>query len=121
MKSLTIQSPRRGQSFTEWQQEWADTLIGRETFEAASAHGCGYSATTLELPAEWVADYHATANHATPFVVYSWGTPVAWVDALGRWVVPSVKFTISTTRTQNRVRSTLDYMGRGYRETIPAA
>jgi hypothetical protein len=115
MLKLTIQRPRRDQTFAEWRQEWADALTNRTPFEAASASGAGYLGITLQLPSEWHADYHRTADHPDSFVVYSWGTPVAWVGADDEWVIPSVKYSVSTNRTQNRARSTLLHLGRTYR------
>ena len=39
-------------------------------------------------------------------VIYSYSTPIAWLDA-GAWIVPNVRYSVTTSRTQNRARATL--------------
>lgn len=112
IKRLTAKMPRRGQSYTEWRDEWADALVGRDLFTAASITSHGYRYRTDQLPAEWVADYRATADHENSYVVSSYDTPIAWVDAEGNWVVPFVKYSRTTSNHQSRVTTALDHLDR---------
>lgn len=42
---------------------------------------------------------------AVGYVVYSYGTPIAWHDdALNEWVIPDVKYSSTTSRHQNVVK-----------------
>lgn len=46
----------------------------------------------------WLSRYYADAN-AIDYVIYSYHTPIAWHTPDG-WVIPPVKYSISTTRHQ---------------------
>lgn len=64
-----------------------------------------------QLPEEWDAD----AGHAM-YIVYHYGTPVAWIDERnGGWVVPEVTYSPQTSGVQNRIRK---YLGTGFRTTV---
>lgn len=39
-------------------------------------------------------------------VIYSYGTPIAWLDA-GAWIVPKVRYSAATSKTQYRARNDL--------------
>ena len=39
-------------------------------------------------------------------VIYSYGTPIAWLDA-GAWIVPKVRYSATTSRTQYKARTML--------------
>lgn len=58
-----------------------------------SGFGCG------RLPEE----YHSAVGGAE-YVVFSYGTPVAWRGGCGVWVVPDVSYSVTTSRHQGLVR-----------------
>lgn len=41
------------------------------------------------------------------YVVWSYDTPIAWVDSGGSWVIPDVKYSTTTSKHQNLVRMAL--------------
>jgi hypothetical protein len=52
------------------------------------------------------------------YVVYSYGTPIAWhlradyaAEAGHTWVVPAVKYSVTTSAHQNKIRTCLDAVG----------
>ena len=49
----------------------------------------------------WIAD--RTAGEVV-YVVYSYSTPIAWFTKRGEWVVPSEKYSHTTSRHQSIVR-----------------
>ena len=51
------------------------------------------------LPREWKPYFQADEPH---YVIYSYGTPIAWHGVRG-WVMPAVKYTLTTTRHQSTV------------------
>jgi hypothetical protein len=51
------------------------------------------------LPAEW----HATAKGSADYVVFSYGTPIAWREPGIGWVRPLVKYSVSTGRHQDTI------------------
>jgi hypothetical protein len=64
------------------------------------------------LPAEWA---ERLAADAPTYVVFSYSTPIAWVAADGRAVIPPVSYSNSTSKHQNYARHGLmDLTGFGY-------
>lgn len=51
------------------------------------------------LPREW----YVGAMFAT-YVVWSYGTPIAWIDADGAWQCPGVKYSVTTSKHQSTTR-----------------
>ena len=45
-------------------------------------------------------------RHEILQVIYSYGTPIAWLDA-GAWIVPKVRYSATTSRTQYKARTML--------------
>lgn len=39
------------------------------------------------------------------YVIWSYSTPVAWLDADGEWQVPDVRYSVTTGRQQSTVRT----------------
>ena len=56
-----------------------------------------------ELPAEYRAQFR---KDAPLYVIFSYDTPIAWYGELG-WVVPNVKYSVTTSRHQGIVRRAL--------------
>lgn len=65
-----------------------------------SSAGGGHVGGRSQLPRE----YHEAVRHAS-YVVYSYETPIAWRDGDGGWTVPDVKYSRTTSRHQNTVRT----------------
>ena len=46
------------------------------------------------------------------YVVYSYATPIGWFDlATGRWTVPAVKYSVTTSRHQHLLRAGIALLG----------
>ena len=43
-------------------------------------------------------------NYGPVFVVFSYATPIAWIDANGDATIPDVKYSVTTTRHQHTAR-----------------
>lgn len=41
------------------------------------------------------------------YVIYSYGTPIAWRDRRGEWTVPDVRYSVTTSKHQGKVRAAL--------------
>lgn len=79
--------------------------------EAFKTHGAmkaveippGYGYPTLgKLPAE----YKHSAERAA-YIVYSYQTPIAWWSESDGWTVPLVKYSVTTSVHQGKVRTAL--------------
>jgi hypothetical protein len=51
------------------------------------------------LPREYVESF----QRAT-FAVFSYATPIAWVDESGQWVIPDVRYSVTTSKHQSQAR-----------------
>ena len=57
------------------------------------------------LPRDWRDVLNAqTRAAAVDFVVYSYATPIGWHLKDGRWIVPDVSYSVTTSRHQGRLR-----------------
>lgn len=68
-----------------------------------------YGASTGRLawsPAgkEYAADLDRALAAGPVFVVYSYGTPIAWFTEADGWTIPDVKYSVTTSRHQSSVR-----------------
>jgi hypothetical protein len=91
-----------------------------DVLRSAGAEGAGHrprgaaavgpypvSGEVSQLPEVWKRD----AEYAS-YVVYHYGTPVAWVDSRdGGWVVPPESYSPTTTGVQNRISARLEGVG----------
>lgn len=78
----------------------------REPFKtsgALHAERTGYPSMG-RLPAE----HHASANEAD-YVIYSYGTPIAWHGPDG-WMFPDEKYSATTTRHQGKIFFVKDWV-----------
>ena len=65
-------------------------------------------AETGRLPSPWARRYDADSRSGgIVFAVRSYATPIAWVRADGRTVIPPVIYSPTTTRHQNLCRAWL--------------
>jgi hypothetical protein len=74
-----------------------------------------------QLPDEWRAVWH---NQEIDYVIYSYGTPIAWrtreahygnngLTYSHRWVVPDVRYSVTTSKHQGKVRTALSQITGG--------
>lgn len=59
--------------------------------------------STGSLPEPYRSQFFATAGDIL-YVVYSYFTPIAWFSDSKGWVVPDVKYSVTTSRHQGVVR-----------------
>lgn len=59
----------------------------------------GYTHGTGILPRKLAAIFYARRDSITQ-VIYSYGTPIAWLDA-GAWIVPDVTYSVTTSKHQS--------------------
>lgn len=65
--------------------------------------------TMGRLPEEYVKILRSQQEtHTVHFVIYSYGTPIAWVLYSGSWVVPDVYYSTSTKHHQDVVKVAID-------------
>lgn len=103
-------------------------MAGRD-FKTGAMHGesddgYGFGSGTGRLPEDW---RQVFKEDSPDYVVYSYATPIAWHvpddgdDGGARWVIPDVKYSPTTTRHQNLVRTALVFDREPYRETVEEA
>jgi len=99
MKKLNTRSP--------W-QAFMDLLIfppvsfethGNLSGETATP---GYPKQIGRLPEQ----YHDDISRAA-YLVYSYGTPIAWMYADGEWTMPGEKYSQTTSQHQSKIRTAL--------------
>lgn len=98
--------------------EFSPYVLGREAFKT---HGA-LRAEGPQMPGYWTEgelprEFYASLARAD-YVVYSYRTPIAWhlrgdyaAEAGHTWVVPAVKYTVTTTAHQNKIRTVLGSVG----------
>lgn len=97
--------------------ELSPYVRGREAFKTGGA----LSAVGPQMPGYWAEGrlhpvfFRSLAQ--ADYVVYSYGTPIAWhlrgdyaAEAGYTWIVPDVKYSVTTTAHQNKIRTCLDGM-----------
>ena len=77
-------------------------------FKASALSGSSFKKYTVDA-GRLNAEEYAKLNEATHgeewvYVVFSYGTPIAWRIDGGEWYVVSQKFTVTTSKHQNLVR-----------------
>ena len=50
---------------------------------------------------------HYTSAMLAAYIVWSYGTPIAWLDADGKWQIPEARYSVTTSRHQGTVSSAL--------------
>lgn len=60
--------------------------------------GLRYAGSTVHMPSSW-ARLYTERNHAgmVSTVIYSYNTPIAWLDADHGWIIPDVSYSITTS------------------------
>lgn len=88
--------------------EYAAYLRERRPFKTGGAlfaerRGAGGPAGYVgRLPERW-----RQSLEQAVYVVYSYGTPIAWVDTSGRWTQPDVHYSVTTTRHQSKIATAI--------------
>lgn len=82
-----------------------DAIRERRDFDT---HGAMWGVTaapggTGYLPAEYAASLKGL-RHRVTYTVYSYDTPIAWYVQDAGWVVPDVRYSVTTGRHQSAVR-----------------
>jgi hypothetical protein len=95
----------------------ADILTGTpEAFGGSSAlsgHAVNRWSETGILPND--AATHWVAGSPV-YAVYSYHTPIAWLTAGGEWIVPTARYSVTTSQHQGKVRAALSQVSGGYTE-----
>jgi hypothetical protein len=89
---------------------YRDVLARRESFTTSGAlRGLERPSTVAlgRLPREW----HTSALRAD-YVVYSYGTPIAWHGPSG-WVMPDERYSMTTSHHQGRIRPAISTLTDG--------
>jgi hypothetical protein len=87
----------------------ADILAGTpESFQGSNMHGEPSNGHVVF--GRLVTEYHPSVCTAT-YVVYSYGTPIAWRLRDDGWHVPAERYSVTTSKQQGRVRAALSYNG----------
>lgn len=81
----------------------ADGVREWRYFIHGNVSGTRECSTFGQLPQE----YWASARNAQ-YLIYSYQTPIAWVDSDGVWFVPDVRYSVTTTNHQSAVKSAID-------------
>lgn len=91
-----------------------DILVGTpEDFNSLSDSLKGYADTSPmwgKLPEEWITRMR---NDKVTYVIYSYNTPIAWKNAKGEWVVPNVRYSVTTSKHQGKVQTALSQISGG--------
>lgn len=75
-----------------------------DNFEIGNVRGGWYPDGT-GVPTGRLADGAAlTSTQGPVYVVYSYGTPIAWRPAGGAWVAPQTRYSVTTSHHQSLVR-----------------
>lgn len=103
-----------------WTQ-FTDPLIGRESFRTHGAlsgepmyvsnHFDGCYCINAHYMGSLPEHYWESFAHAS-YAVYSYETPIAWLNEDGVWIVPNIKYSNTTTAHQNKIRTALSWMGK---------
>lgn len=91
----------------------ANAILNREPFTTSGSLVGGYLDDkhiayigSGRLPEPWREKFFQ-AKHSVPwsdfYVVYSYGTPIAWWTKAGGWTVPDVKYSRTTTKHQGNL------------------
>jgi hypothetical protein len=103
-----MQSPRYNLSTRAGWWTFTAAIRDRVPFATSGAlHGGLPNSTTGRLPADWRNLYQTGAD----YVVYSYGTPIAWhrpADDL--WIVPDEKYSQTTSRHQGIIGTVISQL-----------
>lgn len=73
-----------------------ETTTGNMSTE--TRYRLGYAGSTGHMPKSWTTLYRKrNAEHAISTVIYSYNTPIAWLDRDYGWIIPIVSYSITTS------------------------
>ena len=78
-------------------------IATRQAFKASALSGSTYSLGAGRLGGKELATFQADVN-AVDFIVYSYGTPIAWHTLNFGWYVVEQTFSVTTSKHSNYVR-----------------
>lgn len=110
-----------------WGRNGGRTHNGVEDIYEAIHHGQEFNSGALtaerlmerpihrsgRLPAEYAQRFY---DDAPTYVLFSYATPIAWRTDQGEWVVPDVKYSVTTGRHQSIARVGIRKSGQSYTE-----
>jgi hypothetical protein len=83
-------------------------IATRQAFKASALSGSSFKQYTPDSgrlnPEEFALLKQATAGTEWVYVVFSYGTPIAWHIDGGDWYVVEQKFSVTTSKHQNATR-----------------
>jgi hypothetical protein len=81
-------------------------ILARQPFDAGNLHAPAYvSRYEGRMPLDWCATFQRDVSDGGAYVIYSYGTPIAWERSDGLRVIPPVSYSVSTARHQGEVRA----------------
>lgn len=92
--------------------DYRDTLVGdpQDFFAGANLRGVKFGWGRGRLP-ELYREAFMDSIADIEYTIYSYSTPIAWrID--GVWIIPDVKYSVTTTRHQNKIRVAIGEMGK---------
>ena len=64
----------------------------------------GYAGATGHMPRAWERLYSArAASRAVVRVIYSYNTPIAWLDRDYGWIIPDVSYSVTSAKHQSQL------------------
>jgi hypothetical protein len=86
---------------------WTQFVAPLRDLEDFTTHGSlrglkGGAGYTGQLPYG-----HWGSAQSAQYVVYSYNTPIAWLDRAGFWQMPAVKYSVTTSKSQGRILTAL--------------
>jgi hypothetical protein len=92
-----------------------DGVTAGKDFKLSSMRGeSGWNSALGYLPENWQVVYKANREdkeNPITFTIFSYGTPIAWRLEDGTWIVPPVKYSVTTTGHQSAVTYALSSNG----------
>jgi len=80
-------------------------IADRDLFKGSNLQGVAWLQGTGYLPAEYRDELLTGWESGTvDYVVYSYGTPIAWHSVNDGWNIPPIKYSRTTSRHQSTVR-----------------
>lgn len=82
-----------------WQ--FTEPLRDREAFQT---HGALYGAPIGDLPfSDRLPEHYVDSFRDGKYAIYSYGTPIAWLNEDGVWIMPGIKYSVTTSKHQGRI------------------
>lgn len=88
-------------------------LSGREAWKTRNGSMSGGDVNTWPVASGYLPEPHLgqLASSQPVYVVWSYETPIAWVDESGQWFVPDVMYSATTNGQQSAVLAALRELG----------